>query len=252
MATGAARVTCFVDARLRVGNGTCSHQTFLRRVAVAARRGEYVGQRCENTQATSSARSRPDEATEYSSGREREAISYQQVGAKEARRGAARPRLTIMPGARLPTVQQVSAGGVVYRRAGDGEKIAVALVRVGPKRRWQLPKGIVDEGESPPQTAVREVREEAGVDAEIVALLDEIEYWYVGTDAHAQRVRFHKRVHFFLLEYRGGDVADHDREVDEARWLELGEAEAMLAFESERKVMAHASRLLTPSSFGIR
>ena len=91
---------------------------------------------------------------------------------------------------------------------------------------------------------------DARVDAEIIAPLEEIEYWYVGADAQARRVRFHKRVYFFLLEYRGGDVADHDHEVDEARWVEVSKAEAMLAFGSERKVMARATQLLisTPDS----
>ena len=106
------------------------------------------------------------------------------------------------------------------------------------------PRGISD-----PDSNSRGARG-GGVDAEIIAPLEEIEYWYVGADAQAQRVRFHKRVHFFLLEYRGGDVADHDHEVDEARWVEVSKAEAMLAFGSERKVMARATQLLisTPDS----
>ena len=147
-----------------------------------------------------------------------------------------------MPAQRLPTVRQVSAGGVVYRRGG-GDGTEVALIRVGPQR-WQLPKGIVDEGESPELTAVREVREEAGVDARLVAPLEVIEYWYVGNDRDGRRVRFHKFVHLFLLEYEGGDVSDHDHEVDEARWVPAGKAEGMLAFGSERKTMALALELL--------
>lgn len=118
------------------------------------------------------------------------------------------------------------------------------MVRVGPKRRWQLPKGIVDEGEKPEDTAVREVREEAGVDARIAAPLDTIEYWYVGNDRDGRRVRFHKFVHLFLLEYESGDVADHDHEVDEARWVPLADAAAMLAFESERKAMNQAAAII--------
>jgi 8-oxo-dGTP pyrophosphatase MutT (NUDIX family) len=147
-----------------------------------------------------------------------------------------------MPGARLPIVRQVSAGGVVYRRAAG--RLEVALIRVGPKQRWQLPKGIVDEGEEPEGTAVREVREEAGVEARIVAPLDIIEYWYVGSERSKERVRFHKFVHLFLLEYEQGDVADHDQEVDEARWVSIAEAEAMLSFESERKAMNQAALLV--------
>ena len=147
-----------------------------------------------------------------------------------------------MPGSPFPVFRQVSAGGVVYRRAAGGAE--VAIVRVGPKRRWQPPKGIVDEGEKPEETAVREVREEAGVDARIAAALDTIEYWYVGNERDGRRVRFHKFVHLFLLEYASGDVADHDHEVDEARWVPLAEAAGMLAFESERKAMGQAAALI--------
>lgn len=150
-----------------------------------------------------------------------------------------------MPGSPFPVVRQVSAGGVVYRRAAGGAE--VAIVRVGPKRRWQLPKGIVEEGEDPEETAVREVREEAGVDARVAAPLDTIEYWYVGNERDGRRVRFHKFVHLFLLEYASGDVADHDHEVDEARWVPLGEAADMLAFESERKAMSQAAALIGAS-----
>jgi len=149
-----------------------------------------------------------------------------------------------MPAKRLPTVRQVSAGGVVYRRGDGAGGAEVALIRVGPQQRWQLPKGIVDEGESPELTAVREVREETGISARLVAPLEVIEYWYVGDDRDGRRTRFHKFVHFFLLEYEGGDVSQHDHEVDEARWVSVAEAERMLAFGSERKTMAQAIALL--------
>ena len=135
------------------------------------------------------------------------------------------------------TETQRSAGGVVYRRRES--EVEVALICVGERRRWQLPKGIIEDGEAPEETAVRETREEAGVDATLLAPLDVIEYWYQATRGGG-RVRYHKFVHFFLLEYVGGDVADHDREVLEARWVPLAEAERMLAFASERKVLAAA------------
>jgi 8-oxo-dGTP diphosphatase len=147
-----------------------------------------------------------------------------------------------MPGSPFPVVRQVSAGGVVYRRAAGGAE--VVIVRVGPKGRWQLPKGIVDEGEKPGETAVREVREEAGVDARIAAPLDTIEYWYVGNERDGRRVRFHKFVHLFLLEYGSGNVADHDHEVEEARWVSVSDAAGMLAFDSERKALSQAVALI--------
>jgi len=91
------------------------------------------------------------------------------------------------------------------------------------------------------------VREEAGVDARIAAPLETIEYWYVGNERDGRRVRFHKFVHLFLLEYASGDVADHDHEVDEARWVPLADAAAMLAFEGERKAMREAAALVETS-----
>jgi 8-oxo-dGTP pyrophosphatase MutT (NUDIX family) len=133
---------------------------------------------------------------------------------------------------------------VAVRRTGSVAE--VALVCVGEKRRWQLPKGIVDEGEAPEAAAVREVREEAGVEARMVAPLEIIEYWYVGAD-RGRRVRFHKFVHFFLLRYVSGDVADHDHEVHEARWVPIAEAAAMLAFPTERKVVERARAVLETS-----
>lgn len=146
----------------------------------------------------------------------------------------------------MRTQRQTSAGGVVYRRRGAS--VDVALIRVGEQGRWQLPKGIVDAGESPETTAVREVREETGVEAELIAPIQVVEYWYVGTERSSERVRFHKFVHFFLLEYRSGDVSDHDEEVEEARWVSLDEAEAMLSFASERKVVRQVQPLLTAST----
>ena len=132
----------------------------------------------------------------------------------------------------MRTEAQVSAGGVVVRGAGDAAE--VVLVSVGPQR-WQLPKGLVEQGEPPEQTAAREVREEAGVEADLVAPIDVIEYWYVATRGR-ERVRYHRRVHFFLFRYRRGDVADHDHEVHEARWIPADEAPALLSFANERRV----------------
>jgi 8-oxo-dGTP diphosphatase len=147
---------------------------------------------------------------------------------------------------RLRTERQVSAGGVTFRRPAVPNEAQVALVCVGPTRRWQLPKGIVEQGESPEAAAVREVREEAGLDATIIAPLETVEYWYVGTLQGGERVRYHKFVHFFLLEYLRGDVRDHDAEVEEARWVPSSDAVELLAFKSEQRVMREAQALIGP------
>jgi 8-oxo-dGTP pyrophosphatase MutT (NUDIX family) len=141
----------------------------------------------------------------------------------------------------MKTRDEVSAGGVVFRLR-DGRGVEVALIRTH-EHRWQLPKGWIDQGESAAQTAVREVREEAGVDAEVVGPLGEIEYRYV-SKYDAEPVRVRKRVHVFLLRYTAGSTDNHDDEVLEARWVAIGEAERMLAFEDERRMVATARELL--------
>ena len=141
---------------------------------------------------------------------------------------------------KIPTQTQVSAGGVVFRRLDALPAAEVALISVGAPPRWQLPKGLVDSGETPEVAALREVREEAGVEATVIEKLETVEYWYQATDA-GKRVRYHKFVHFFLMEYVSGDVADHDHEVNEARWLEIGKALVLIAFKSERAVLEKAA-----------
>lgn len=137
----------------------------------------------------------------------------------------------------VPTEQQVSAGGVAYRKLRG--KIEIAIIKVAPENRWQLPKGIVDKGESPEEAAVREVREETGIDAEIIDKIETIEYWYFSGKG-ADRVRYHKYVHFFLMKYLSGNTEDHDHEVEEARWAKIDKAIEMLAFKSERDVVEKA------------
>jgi 8-oxo-dGTP pyrophosphatase MutT (NUDIX family) len=150
----------------------------------------------------------------------------------------------------MPTLDQTSAGGVAFRRTGeDGGAVEVALILVGPQARWQLPKGLVNTGETPEAAALREVAEETGLHTTPVAPLDVIEYWYYGSRG-GQKVRFHKRVHFFLLQYVSGDVADHDHEVEEARWVHLDAAKTLLSFAGERKVMAQAAALLATLNHG--
>lgn len=144
------------------------------------------------------------------------------------------------------TETQISAGGLVVR--GVGKEAEVALISVGSPPRWQLPKGLIDSGESPEAAAVREVREEAGIDAEIVSLIEKVEYWYQGTRG-SERVRYHKFVYFYLMKYVGGDVADHDHEVNEAAWVPLGEAENRLAFKSEKAVVRQALERLATATY---
>lgn len=147
----------------------------------------------------------------------------------------------------LPTVTQVSAGGVAFRINNLGQ-VETAIILVAPHLRWQLPKGAINQGEEVEEAARREVSEEAGIDTKLICLLDRIEYWFYASRG-GQRTRFHKYVHFFLMQYLSGNVEDHDHEVEEARWAEIDEAIGMLAFESERKIMLKAKSIIQSSNF---
>lgn len=149
--------------------------------------------------------------------------------------------------AKIPTRKQVSAGGVVFRQTAGKTEVALISVliadrrsAVGEEARWQLPKGLIGRGETPEETALREVREETGLDSIMIAPLDTIEYWYYSTTKKGKRLRYHKFVHYYLLRYTSGSTVDHDAEVNEARWFEINEAIAQLAFENERDVVHQA------------
>jgi 8-oxo-dGTP pyrophosphatase MutT (NUDIX family) len=145
------------------------------------------------------------------------------------------------------TKKQVSAGGVAYRVTEGGAE--VALISVGEGGRWQLPKGLVGRGETPEAAALREVKEETGLECELVGPLETIQYWYFSKGG-ARRVRFHKHVHFFLMRYVAGDLADHDDEVNEARWVSIEEADGVLAFGNERKVLGLARGMIESGAPG--
>ncbi len=102
-----------------------------------------------------------------------------------------------------------------------------------------LPKGHPDGVETPLQAALREVREEAGVEAEVVGSLGEVRYWYQRSGKRIAKV-----VEFFLLRYVSGDVDDHDHEVEHARWVPAAEAVETLTYAGERNMVREAlSRL---------
>jgi 8-oxo-dGTP pyrophosphatase MutT (NUDIX family) len=145
------------------------------------------------------------------------------------------------PTAKFKTIEQVSAGGAAFRF--ENQIYETAIISVNPSRRWQLPKGIIDAGETPEIAALREVREEAGIETELLTPIETIEYWYFG-EQRGERVRFHKSVHFYLLAFRGGAVENHDAEVVEARWVKAEDAIEMLAFKSEKSVVEKALKLL--------
>ncbi|MBV9170840.1 MAG: NUDIX hydrolase [Chloroflexi bacterium] len=140
---------------------------------------------------------------------------------------------------RGPLVRDVSAGGVVYRRLDDEAPVEIALVgRLRPKR-WALPKGTPEVGETLEGTAVREVGEETGLLVHIEQPLDQIQYWFIWGG-----VRHFKTVHFYLMQMTGGDTANHDGEYDVVEWFPIGEALRRLSYPNEARVVDKAQQVL--------
>ena len=130
-------------------------------------------------------------------------------------------------------IREFSAGGVMVRRMRGRPFLAAVRVKGGAV--LALPKGQIDPGERAPETAAREVAEEAGVSGELVEKLGDVRYWY---QRDGERVL--KVVSFFLFRYRSGSVRNHDHEVDSAEWLPLEDAPRLLEYKGEKERAAAA------------
>jgi 8-oxo-dGTP pyrophosphatase MutT (NUDIX family) len=137
----------------------------------------------------------------------------------------------------------MSAGGVVYRRGAHG--VEVALCGRRQPKLWALPKGTPNAGETVEQTALREVREETGLDVLLERKVQSIAYWFVRA---VDGVRCHKTVHFFLMRAVGGSVDRHDPEFDDVQWFPADEALRMLTHANEAKVVEEALAMVQAES----
>jgi 8-oxo-dGTP pyrophosphatase MutT (NUDIX family) len=134
----------------------------------------------------------------------------------------------------VKTATTVSAGGVVV---GPDGVLLIARRSSGGELQWTLPKGLVDPGEDVTATAVREVREETGIDALIDSKLGTIDYWFIWKP---EDTRFHKFVHYFLMRPTGGDFSQRDDEAEDVRWFPADEAMTAASFANERDIIARA------------
>jgi 8-oxo-dGTP pyrophosphatase MutT (NUDIX family) len=138
--------------------------------------------------------------------------------------------------ARLRNTTATSAGGIVVRFEGD-----VPHLVVGSRRRdrdivtWTLPKGTPNPGETREVTALREVEEETVLQVRITGPLDSIDYQFI-----QRGMRIHKTVHYFFMEPVGGDLAQHDHEFEEVRWISFDDAAHLLTFDTERALVQKA------------
>lgn len=152
----------------------------------------------------------------------------------------------------------VSAGGVVYRqreglvetvlcghwitaKAGQTTKVEAEATGLTEDARWSLAKGTPDAGETMEETALREVREETGLEVQMKEPISSITYWFADRD---NAVRYHKTVHFYLMVPVGGGTELHDPEFDVVRWFPLDEALKILIYPNETAVMRQANEMI--------
>jgi len=138
--------------------------------------------------------------------------------------------------ARYPTKRAVSAGGlVVDDRPGGRWVVLISRRSAAGDLQWTLPKGGLEDGEDQAAAAVREVREETGLECEIVAELGSIDYWFVW---RPDEVRYHKFVHYYLMRQRGGDLSARDDEAEDVEWVPIEQARDRLTHANERRLVA--------------
>jgi ADP-ribose pyrophosphatase YjhB (NUDIX family) len=136
-------------------------------------------------------------------------------------------------------VDEVSAGGLVVDTTG---KLGLLIGRrdqkdaSGKRILWSLPKGHIEEGETPEEAALREVREETGIESIIEKSLGVIDFWFM-----AGGKRIHKTVHHYLFRESGGSLAPQETEVDEVAWFPLEEIIEKLAYPDEKKLIARTN-----------
>ena len=130
-----------------------------------------------------------------------------------------------------------SAGGIVFDKR-DGQ-IFIIVTQHSQHHGWVFPKGLIDKGEDKKSTALREVEEEAGVEAKIIQELSSTEYLY-----QFQGTKIKKKVIYFLMEYISGDIGDHDWEMEDAQWILVDKVYEKLSFKSDKEVFQEAKKLI--------
>lgn len=134
--------------------------------------------------------------------------------------------------------RQFSAGGAVYKTSKKGN-IKWLLIKPTGTDRWQLPKGKIDKGESTIEAALREVKEEGGVETKIIKKIGSSSYFYVFEDT-----KCFKTVTYFLMELVKKTKEGHDNEIDEVKFEEFEKAHELLSFKDDKNILKKAKEIL--------
>lgn len=140
---------------------------------------------------------------------------------------------------RVRIIREFSSGGVVYKN-NKWLVTASSVSKLFPKSVWRLPKGWIDEGEKLEETALREVREEGGIEAKIIKKIETIKYFYL----HPEKGRILKFVTFFLMEWVKDLPEGFGEETSEIAWLSYEDAYKKLSFSSEKQILRKAKEML--------
>jgi 8-oxo-dGTP pyrophosphatase MutT (NUDIX family) len=140
---------------------------------------------------------------------------------------------------RLKTQKATSSGGVVFRTTDGGREVLLCGRR--SDGLWALPKGTPEPGETMEQTALREVREETGVEVAVDGIVGEIKYWF---SRPQEGVRYNKTVRHYLLHPVGGDPSLHDHEFDDVQWFPVQEALKLITYANEARMLRMAIEMV--------
>lgn len=135
---------------------------------------------------------------------------------------------------------QFSAGGIVCKK--ENGKTLILVSQHSQHHGWVFPKGLIGdhvEGENKEQTALREVKEETGVEGKIIKALEPVDYWFV-----MDNEKIHKTVYYFLMEYVDGDITQHDHEMEAVEWFPSEKVEKRLTYKSDKIVWKEAKKLI--------
>jgi|SRR3989344_6391730 len=138
---------------------------------------------------------------------------------------------------------EFSAGGVVFKKKG-GQTLVLVAQHSG-YHGWVFPKGIIGDhkkGEKKEETALREVEEETGVIGKIVKPLNPVTYWY---NFEGEKIK--KTVYYFLMEFSGGDIKNHDWEMEKVEWIPKEEVGNKLTYKSDKEIWKQAQKLIVNS-----